>query len=58
MHVISFNPGGTATDMRAEAYPDEDPNSLPGAAEIAGILVGCVADSTPGLSVLNARDFR
>ncbi len=57
MHVLSFNPGGTATDMRAEAYPDEDPSTIPSAAEIAQVLVERVVDSTPGLSVLNARDF-
>lgn len=34
--VVSVNPGGTATDMRHEAYPDEDPKTLPSAAEIAG----------------------
>lgn len=27
--VASINPGGTATEMRAEAYPDEDPETLP-----------------------------
>lgn len=29
------NPGGTRTDMRAAAYPDEDPASVPSAAEVA-----------------------
>ena len=36
--VVSANPGGTATDMRAEAYPEEDPDTLPGAAEVAETL--------------------
>jgi NAD(P)-dependent dehydrogenase (short-subunit alcohol dehydrogenase family) len=27
--VVTFNPGGTRTRMRAEAYPDEDPRTLP-----------------------------
>jgi NAD(P)-dependent dehydrogenase (short-subunit alcohol dehydrogenase family) len=27
--VVTFNPGGTRTRMRAEAYPDEDPQTLP-----------------------------
>jgi NAD(P)-dependent dehydrogenase (short-subunit alcohol dehydrogenase family) len=29
IRVYSINPGGTRTNMRAEAYPLEDPNSLP-----------------------------
>lgn len=33
--VVSINPGGTATDMRREAYPDEDPTTLPSATDIA-----------------------
>jgi NAD(P)-dependent dehydrogenase (short-subunit alcohol dehydrogenase family) len=33
--VVSVNPGGTATDMRHEAYPDEDPDTLPTAGKIA-----------------------
>ena len=37
--VISANPGGTATKMRAEAYPDEDPDTLPTAAQVAETLV-------------------
>lgn len=36
--VFSVNPGGTATDMRAEAFPDEDPATLPTAAEIAATI--------------------
>ncbi|MFP4598684.1 MAG: SDR family NAD(P)-dependent oxidoreductase [Persicimonas sp.] len=33
--VVSVNPGGTATDMRHEAYPDEDPATLPTAEQVA-----------------------
>lgn len=36
--VVTLNPGGTATDMRAEAYPDEDPSTLPSADEIAATV--------------------
>lgn len=36
---VSVNPGGTATDMRAEAYPEEDPTTLPTADEVASTLV-------------------
>jgi NAD(P)-dependent dehydrogenase (short-subunit alcohol dehydrogenase family) len=31
---VSLNPGGTATDMRAEAYPDEDPSTIPSAERV------------------------
>jgi len=37
--VYSVNPGGTATPMRAEAIPDEDPATIPSAADIAPIFL-------------------
>jgi NAD(P)-dependent dehydrogenase (short-subunit alcohol dehydrogenase family) len=37
--VVSLNPGGTATRMRAEAYPDEDPATLPTPEEVAQTFV-------------------
>lgn len=37
--VVSVNPGGTATDMRHEAYPSEDPDTLPSAEAIAETFV-------------------
>lgn len=37
--VVSINPGGTATDMRQEAYPSEDPGTLPSADAIAATFV-------------------
>ena len=42
---ISINPGGTATAMRAQAYPDEDPETLPSAQQVAQtflLLTSCV----------------
>lgn len=36
--VVSANPGGTATEMRADAYPDEDPETLPKPRRVAGTL--------------------
>lgn len=36
--VVSANPGGTATEMRAAAYPDEDPETLPTPGEVAETL--------------------
>jgi len=41
--VVSANPGGTATEMRADAYPDEDPETLPtprDVAETIRLLIG------------------
>jgi NAD(P)-dependent dehydrogenase (short-subunit alcohol dehydrogenase family) len=37
--VVSMNPGGTATDMRQQAYPDEDPQTLPTPEEVARTFV-------------------
>jgi NAD(P)-dependent dehydrogenase (short-subunit alcohol dehydrogenase family) len=37
--VYSVNPGGTATPMRSEAVPDEDPATIPSPADIAPIFL-------------------
>ncbi|MBT8247745.1 MAG: SDR family NAD(P)-dependent oxidoreductase [Acidimicrobiia bacterium] len=37
--VYSVNPGGTATPMRAEAMPDEDPATIPAPADIMPIFL-------------------
>lgn len=58
-HVFSINPGGTATPMRAEAMPDEDPATIPSPADLMPIFVR-LASADPGFesgSKLNARDF-
>ena len=39
LRVNLFNPGRTATRMRATAYPGEDPNTLPRPDERAAALV-------------------
>lgn len=58
LRVFSVNPGGTATDMRREAYPDEDPETLPTAAEVAAVILGYVADtSLQSGAKLNCRDL-
>lgn len=57
--VYSVNPGGTATPMRAEAMPDEDPTSLPTPADIMPIFLR-LAGPNPGAETgekFNARDF-
>jgi NAD(P)-dependent dehydrogenase (short-subunit alcohol dehydrogenase family) len=45
--VYSVNPGGTATPMRAEAMPDEDPATIPTPADIMPIFLR-LARSDPG----------
>ena len=58
VRVLSINPGGTATDMRAQAYPDEDPNTLPTAEEIAKVILGLMNDAShKSGSKLDCRDF-
>ncbi len=57
--VASLNPGGTATDMRAEAYPDEDPATLPTAQDVAGTarrLLETLTSEQHG-QVFNSRDM-
>ena len=57
--VASYNPGGTATDMRAEAMPDEDPSTLPTAAEIAEAMIEsalALTDDDSGRRI-NCRDL-
>jgi len=57
--VFSVNPGGTATPMRAEAMPDEDPASIPTPADIAPIFLRLAGPNPPAESgqKFNARDF-
>ncbi len=46
LRVNLFDPGPTATRMRAQAFPGEDPNTLPIPADVAGDLVNlCLPDS-------------
>ncbi len=57
--VFSVNPGGTATPMRAEAMPDEDPAAIPTPADIAPIFLRLAAAEVaePSGTKFNARDF-
>jgi short-subunit dehydrogenase len=43
VRCVTVNPGGTRTDMRAEALPDEDPTTLPTAELIAQPIVELIA---------------
>ena len=57
--VNSVNPGGTRTDMRAGAYPDEDPMTLPSPEEISPVFVYLASDNSIGVTgrEFNARDW-
>jgi len=59
IRVMALNPGGTRTQMRAVAYPNEDSSKLPDPDTIAQVVLHLVLNSEmewSGLS-LNARDF-
>jgi len=57
--VNSVNPGGTRTDMRADAYPDEDPKTLPHPDEITPVFVYLASDESKDITgqAFNARDW-
>jgi len=59
VRVNSVNPGGTRTEMRAKAYPDEDPMTLPTPDDIASVFVYLASDESIGVmgKELNARDW-
>lgn len=52
--VFSVNPGGTATDMRADAYPDEDPATLPTPREVAAVIAK-MCETAESKDKLNAQ---
>lgn len=54
VRVNSVNPGGTRTDMRAGAYPDEDPDTLPTPMDIAPVFVYLASDESLDI---NGREF-
>lgn len=59
IRVNSVNPGGTRTDMRAGAYPDEDPMTLPSPEDISPVFVYLASDESTGVSgeEFNAREW-
>jgi NAD(P)-dependent dehydrogenase (short-subunit alcohol dehydrogenase family) len=59
IRVNSVNPGGTRTQMRADAYPDEDPLTLPTPADIAEIFVYLASDDSASVTgqAFEARDY-
>ena len=55
----SVNPNATRTAMRAEAYPDEDPLTLPAPEEIMPIFLYLASDESVGVTgkALDAREW-
>jgi NAD(P)-dependent dehydrogenase (short-subunit alcohol dehydrogenase family) len=48
--VVTFNPGGTRTSMRAKAYPTEDPSAVPSPEQAARALLRIAVCSSVELS--------
>jgi NAD(P)-dependent dehydrogenase (short-subunit alcohol dehydrogenase family) len=59
IRVNAVNPAGTRTAMRAAAYPEEDPLSLPTPDEITGVFVYLASDESRDVTgkSLDARDW-
>jgi len=59
VRVNSVNPGGTRTDMRADAYPDEDPDTLPTPMDITPVFVYLASDESADVNgqEFTARDW-
>jgi NAD(P)-dependent dehydrogenase (short-subunit alcohol dehydrogenase family) len=58
IRVNAVNPGGTRTQMRAAAYPEEDPMILPKPEDVAPVFVWLArADTNISGQSLEARDW-
>ena len=59
IRVNSVNPAATRTGMRAQAYPEEDPMTLPAPEEIMPIFLYLASDESVGVTgkALEARDW-
>jgi NAD(P)-dependent dehydrogenase (short-subunit alcohol dehydrogenase family) len=59
IRVNSVNPGPTRTEMRAKAYPGEDPHTLPAPADITNAFVYLASDFSQGVTgeQFDARDW-
>ena len=59
VRVNSVNPGPTRTEMRAEAYPQEDPLTLPTPEQVTPIFVYLASAESVGVTgqTLEARDW-
>lgn len=59
IRVNTVDPGGTRTEMRSAAYPDEDPATLPTPEEVVPVFLYLVSDVSRGVTGerLRARDW-
>jgi NAD(P)-dependent dehydrogenase (short-subunit alcohol dehydrogenase family) len=59
VRVNSVNPGATRTEMRASAYPDEDPATLPTPEDISEIFLFLASDESKTTTgqAFEARDY-
>ncbi|MFH0795293.1 MAG: SDR family NAD(P)-dependent oxidoreductase [bacterium] len=59
IRINSVNPGGTRTDMRREAYPDEDPMTLPPPEAIVPVFLHLASDESMDMTgqALDARQY-
>ena len=58
VYVYSLNPGGTRTEMRRKAYPEEDPSTLPSPEKVASVIVKLALEKFAQTgSHIFARDF-
>jgi NAD(P)-dependent dehydrogenase (short-subunit alcohol dehydrogenase family) len=59
VRVNSVNPGGTRTEMRAEAYPEEDPMTLPSPEDITPVFLYLASDESVDITgkSFDARDW-
>jgi NAD(P)-dependent dehydrogenase (short-subunit alcohol dehydrogenase family) len=59
IRVNAVNPGGTRTEMRTEAYPQEDPMTLPAPDEITAVFVFLASPESQGVTgkSFEARDW-
>jgi NAD(P)-dependent dehydrogenase (short-subunit alcohol dehydrogenase family) len=48
VRCVAINPGGVRTDMRAAAYPDEDPADLPPPEQRVEPFIAVAAGADPG----------
>lgn len=60
IRVNAVNPGGTRTAMRATAYPDEDPATLPSPDDVTPIFLYLASDDSVGVTgrAFDARGWR
>jgi len=56
----AINPGPISTDMRAEAYPEEDPNTIPSPADIMDIFLFLASERSAGTNGVRyeAQEFQ